>query len=265
MSVEIALRSPKTLEQRALALPRHLTAERFARVALTEVRKNPMLAECDSASFLSALVQAAQLGLEIGSALGHAYLIPFRNTKKGIVECQLVTGYKGKIELARRSGQIKRLSAHVVYDGDKFEYCFGSEEYVRHTPCGNTNPTHITHGYAIAEFKDGAVQQEVMTRREIDAIRDRGRKNPVWDSDYAEMARKTLINRIAKYLPQSPEMADAIRIDNEADELFATPVTRTPHEVMRHQIDAGDDENQKNNAAIARAEAELDAREAATQ
>ena len=257
--IVLALQAPASLQQLALALPRHLNAERFARVAITEVRRNPDLLACDAASFMGALVQAAQLGLDIGSGLGHAYLIPFQNNKTGKKDVQLIIGYRGLIELVRRSGLVRRLSAHVVYAGDTFDYSFGTDEFIRHVPCGETAFAKITHAYAIAEFKDGARQMEVMQRREIDAIRDRGRRNKVWDSDYSEMARKTLIRRICKFLPISPEIADAMTIENEADNNFMTPPRPDPRKMMELQIAAAADENGERALREAKAEAEYEA------
>jgi recombination protein RecT len=108
------LTTPATLQQMQRALPSHLTAERMARIALTEVRRVPKLALCDQNSFMGAIMTCCQLGLEPGSALGHAYLIPFENTKKRIVEVQLILGYKGMIDLARRSGQIRSMRSRFT-------------------------------------------------------------------------------------------------------------------------------------------------------
>ncbi len=113
------LADPKIKAQMALALPKHMTADRLARIATTEIRKIPKLAACDQASFLGAIMQCAQLGLEPGGALGHAYLIPFDKRQKVngrwetvSTEAQLIIGYRGMIDLARRSGQILHISAH---------------------------------------------------------------------------------------------------------------------------------------------------------
>ncbi len=206
-----------TLEQLKLALPSHMKPDHFRRIFVTEIHRNPELLKCDPASFMSVMIQLAALGLEPGVHLGQCYLIPFRNTKKGITEVQLIIGYRGLIALARRSGMVKRLSANVVYDGDEFDFALGSSEHLRHVPSGETSFAKITHVYAICEFNDGSIQMEVMPRREIDRIKDRGRANPVWNSDYSEMARKTAVRRLAKYLPLSPEFADAIRADQEDD------------------------------------------------
>ncbi|WP_198647329.1 recombinase RecT, partial [Escherichia coli] len=116
------LADPKIKAQMALALPKHMTADRLARIATTEIRKVPKLASCDQASFLGAIMQCAQLGLEPGGALGHAYLIPFDKRQKVngrwetvSTEAQLIIGYRGMIDLARRSGQILSISARTVH------------------------------------------------------------------------------------------------------------------------------------------------------
>ncbi|HEJ2203269.1 TPA: recombinase RecT, partial [Pseudomonas aeruginosa] len=113
---------PKIKAQMALALPKHMTADRLARIALTEIRKVPALAKCNQESFLGAVMQCAQLGLEPGNALGHAYLLPFGNgkAKDGLSNVQLIIGYRGMIDLARRSGQIVSLTARTVHQNDQF-------------------------------------------------------------------------------------------------------------------------------------------------
>lgn len=217
--VAALLNSPQLKNQLAAALPKHMTPDRMARIVLTEVRKNPELAECDQMSFLGAIIQAAQLGLEPGSGLGHAYLIPFRNRSKNIKEVQMIPGYRGLIDLARRSAEISSLSAHCVYRGDEFDFEYGLNERLSHKPKGETDPDKIVFVYAVAKFKDGGHQFEVMTRSQVDAVRD-GLKypNPVWRDHYAEMARKTAVRRLAKYLPQSPELRRATELEAMVDE-----------------------------------------------
>ena len=207
------------------ALPTHLSPDRFARIALTELRKNPQLTQCDPFSFLGAVIQCAQLGLEPGNGLGHAYLIPFKNRKLGVTECQFIPGYKGLIDLCRRSGQIDSISARVVYEKDFFEFEYGDDERIKHRPyvvpvddegkpMGDAG--RIMFVYAIAKLKDGGVQREVMTREQIMRVRDRGNTNPVWETDFDEMARKTVVRRIVKYLPVSASLSTAISADNSA-------------------------------------------------
>jgi recombination protein RecT len=155
-------------------------------------------------------MQSAELGLEAGSALGHAYLVPYKT------ECTLIIGYRGLLELARRSGQIKQLSAHPVYEHDAFEVRFGTSETIDHHPLLAGERGEIIAAYAVAHLADGSVQSEVMTRAEIDAIRSRSRagQSGPWVTDYAEMSRKTVLRRLCKYLPASTTIARALEVED---------------------------------------------------
>jgi recombination protein RecT len=202
------------------ALPRHLSADRMLRIALTEIRKNPDLASCEPMSFLGSVVQAAQLGLEPGSALGHAYLVPFFNRQTERREVQLIVGYRGMLDLARRSGQIVSLSVHAVLEGDEFEFELGLEEKLKHAPAKErvSKDRRLTAVYAIARLKDGGHQLEVMTREEVEAIRKRSKSSESgpWKTDFDEMAKKTVIRRLFKYLPVSVEIQRAVALDEAA-------------------------------------------------
>ncbi len=239
------LQAPSTLEQFAKALPRQLNAERFARIALTEILKNPQIAKCTTASIMSCLVQSAQLGLEPGSGLGLAYLIPYENHKTGELICTLIPGYRGLIKLAHNGGEVKKIESILVHEGDEFAIRYGLNPDIHHIPHavmnGSARDVAVTHGYAYVAFKDGTHQFEVMTRAQIDAIRDRGRRNPVWNSDYSEMARKTVLRRLCKHIPLSPELADALTIDAEADEVLALPARPDPAKYAQ-MIEADRDE-----------------------
>ena len=233
------LTDPKIKAQMALALPKHMTADRLARIALTEIRKIPKLAQCDQTSFLGAIMQVAALGLEPGGALGHAYLIPFdKRSKVGNewrvtgTEVQLIIGYRGMIDLARRSGQIVSLSARIVYAKDKFTYSYGLDETMEHIPHEGTDPGEMTHVYAVAKLVGGGVQFEVMSRAKVELTRDGSQgyqaavkaaakyNKPVdspWSNHFDEMAKKTVIRQLFKYLPVSIEIQRAVGLDEQAD------------------------------------------------
>jgi recombination protein RecT len=217
------LTDPKIKAQMQLALPKHVTAERLARVALTEVRKTPALARCDQTSFLGALMTCAQLGLEPGGPLGHAYLIPFENRKAGRTEVQFIVGYRGMIDLARRSGQIVSIEARPVYEGDTFDLEFGLHSNMRHVPdFDNPNrvqPDKLRFVYAVAKLKDGGVQFDVMSRREVEAVRAQSRagSSGPWVTHFEAMALKTVVRRLFKFLPVSIELATAIDADERAE------------------------------------------------
>lgn len=203
----------KAKPQITSALPRHLSADRMLRISMTSIRRTPKLLSCTPASLLGAIMQAAQLGLEPDGVLGMAYLVPFKDT------VQLIIGYKGLIDLARRSGQLSTIYARVVYHKDQFEYSYGLNEELKHIPSGEDDPGEIVAAYAVARLKDGGVQFECMTRREIDAIRKRSRSadDGPWVTDFPEMAKKTVLRRLCKMLPASVELARAVALDERAD------------------------------------------------
>jgi recombination protein RecT len=214
------LSSPKMKQQMALAMPKHMTADRMMRIALTEVRKVPALGQCNIESFMGAIMQCAQLGLEPGSALGHAYLLPFGNgkAKDGKSNCQLIIGYRGMIDLARRSGQIVSLTARTVHENDTFKYEFGLEETMQHIPADGDRGK-MTHVYAVAKLKGGGVQFDVMSRADVAKVRSTSKAgtNGPWVTHFEEMAKKTVIRRLFKYLPVSIEIQQAVTLDERAE------------------------------------------------
>lgn len=200
-------------------LPKHLTPERIVKVALSATMKQPLLLQCTRDSLLRAIMDAAELGLEPGGALGHAYLVPYRN-KRGGYDCQLIPGYRGLIALARRSGEIASIEAHPVYANDTYRVRFGLAPVLEHEPLLDGDPGPLKFVYAIAKLVGGGVQVEVMTRSQVEAIKARsqgGRSGTgPWKDDYDEMSRKTVVRRIFKYLPVSTEMARALEaVDRE--------------------------------------------------
>ena len=202
----------------AAALPKHLTPDRMIRLALTEFTKNKMLQQCTPASVYAGIIQASQLGLEIG-VMGQAYLVPYQNRKAGTVEAQLIPGYKGLISLARRSGEVTSIETHIVYEMDEFELQLGIETKVRHIPNLDGDRGRARLVYGVARFKDGGHHFEWMSLSEVEKIRARSKaaNSGPWVTDYEQMVRKTLIRRMANYLPMSIELANAIEIDNAVD------------------------------------------------
>lgn len=215
------LDSPAVKAQIANALPKHVTADRLARVAITELNRVPELKKCDPASFLGAVMQCAQLGLEPSLGLGQAYLLPFKNNKKGTVECQFIIGYRGMIDLARRSGQMVSLSAFAVYEKDQFDYELGLNPTIKHKPSFDDDRGKLIFVYAVANLKDGGVQFEVMSKAQVDKIRAQSKAGSSsyspWQTHYEEMAKKTVIRRLFKYLPVSVEINKAVGYDELAE------------------------------------------------
>uniref|UniRef100_A0A6M3KT12 Putative DNA recombination protein n=1 Tax=viral metagenome TaxID=1070528 RepID=A0A6M3KT12_9ZZZZ len=217
-----------------------VSPERFAQIVLVEASRNPKLAECTRDTLGASLMLCAELGLEPSGPRGHAYLIP-RNTKvktqgapdRWEMQCTLMLGYKGLAELARRSGQIRRLNAQPVYRG----------EVDRGLWTASLEPTEIIHRYdldvdrsdgelvavyAVAETTDGSKSQVILTRQQIDARRARGKDDGFspWKSDYAAMARKTALRALLTggLVPLSERAAVAIDQDDPID-TTAEPVS----------------------------------------
>jgi recombination protein RecT len=196
-----------------LSLPKSMSADRFSRLLLTAANTNPALFDCSPGSFLAAGVAAAQLGLEPNDSRGLCYLLPFNDAKKGKV-VQLIIGYRGMIDLARRSGMVSSINAFPVYSQDEFDYRLGLDPSLHHVPGDHDeNPADMTHVYAVAKV-NGEPQFVVLTRRQIDKTRAsvKGSDSPYspWTKYPIEMALKTAIRRLCKWLPQTVEMASAM-------------------------------------------------------
>jgi recombination protein RecT len=212
---EMLVRSKPQIQ---MALPKNMTADRMLRIAMTTIQKTPKLIECDPKSLIGAIIEASQLGLEPDGILGQAYLIPFKNNRKNTFEAQLMIGYKGLIVLARNSGQVSSISSHVVYEEDHFEFAFGLNEKCQHVPAkGDRGKAEYV--YAVAILKDGGHAFEVMSVKEIEKIRQgsKAANDGPWSTHWDEMARKTVIRRLAKFLPLSPEFQKAAALDELPD------------------------------------------------
>lgn len=187
----------------AKALPSVLTPERFSRMAMTAITKTPKLAECSPQSFIGSLLTAAQLGLEPNTPLGQAYLIPFYNGKKRIYECQFQVGYKGMIDLCNRSGEIKNIEAHIVYENDEFEFEYGLDSKLKHKPCMSDKGAPVWV-YALYRLNNGGYGFEVMS---VDDCMAHGEKyskafnNSPWQTNPEEMMKKTVLKKVLKYAP----------------------------------------------------------------
>ncbi len=209
-------------ESLAAALPKHIRVEHLIKCALLAMTKQPALLQCSQESVLKAVMDAAMLGLDCSGTLGSAWIVPYGQT------AQLIPGYRGLIDLARRSGHISRIEANVVYAQDEFRVSFGLNPELVHRPYfgpdRRTDAEDIVCVYGLAELVGGTPQIEVMAASQIESIRQRskaGDSGP-WVTDYSEMARKTVVRRLCKYLPLSTELATAIALADEA-EAFEAP------------------------------------------
>lgn len=196
-------------EKFAAVLPAHLDVGRFQQMVLNACAHNPRLLDCDHKSLLIAAMNAAQCGLEPAPELGQAYFVP----RKGKVCFQV--GYKGLLALAYRSDKVLGFEAQVVRDGDFFEYELGTGGFIKHRPAFNAGKA--THAWGLAVLAGGHRSFDIMAFAEIEAIRgrsqaDQGGFSP-WKTDWDAMAKKTILRRLAKYLPFCTEMQRAIGIE----------------------------------------------------
>jgi len=214
------------VERLPAILPNGMSPDRFKAVTMQAIAKNPELLECEASSVVMAVLEAAQLGLEPTGSLSRAWLVAYnenvgtKDNKIWVKKAQLMIGFQGLADLARRSGEIVKISSRVVYAGDEFAVEYGSSERIVHIPLLETSdPTKITHFYAIALLKDGTQQFDVMTKAQVDMIRARSKMANfgAWVSDYAEMGRKTILRRLSKSLPLTTEAIEAIARDDDRE------------------------------------------------
>lgn len=218
----------------AKALPSVLTPERFTRMVLTAISSNPKLGSCTPRSFLGAMMASAQLGLEVNTPLGQAYILPYQN--KGVLEAQFQLGYKGLIDLAYRSGEVEVVQAHIVYENDKFECEYGLEPKLTHIPA-DTDRGAAIKVYAMFKTKSGGYGFEVMS---MDDVRKHAQKyskaysssfSP-WTTNFEEMAKKTVLKKCLKYAPLKSDFVRGVVQDGAIKNEISEDMYDVPSEVV---------------------------------
>ena len=216
------------------ALPSVITPERFTRMTLSAISTNPKLAQCTPASFLGAMMSAAQLGLEPNTPLGQAYLIPYKN--RGVDEVQFQLGYKGLIDLAYRSGEVELVQAHIVYENDEFVCEYGLEPKLVHKPA-DSDRGEAVKVYAMFKTKSGGYGFEVMS---MDDVRRHAEKysqayksgfSP-WKTNFEEMAKKTVLKKVLKYAPLKSDFVKAV----VQDESIKNEISEDMYEVKNDNV-----------------------------
>lgn len=235
--------------QFALAMPKGLEAAQLVRDALTCLRQVPDLAKCKPDTVLGSLMTCAQLGLRPG-VLGHAWVLPFWDSKSRSHKAQLVVGYKGFVELAYRNPKVASVIARTVYEGDTFDVSYGLDDELIHKPALTGERSKPIAHYAIFKTADGGRAFWVMTEDEMQAWKNKyaprnkaGNIVGPWVSDYEPMARKTTLLRLAAWMPKSTDLAYAIEVDNgvrtNVDPSASLPeVTYVEHEADVEPVDA---------------------------
>lgn len=205
--IKAILNTDSMKEQFAAALPKHLKADRFVRIATTALSRTPKLLECTPQSFFKCLLDLSQMGLEPDGRRAH--LIPYGK------ECTLIVDYKGLAELVMRSGLVSGIHADKVCENDEFEVNRG--KVVKHQINYRKPRGDAFAYYVLVTFKDGSEKCEVMTRDEVEAIRKRSRagSSGPWQTDFDEMGKKTVFRRASKWLSLSSEIRTALEHDEE--------------------------------------------------
>ena len=226
------------------ALPKHITAERMCRIAHTAYSSNKKLQECDPRSIIAAVMTSSQLGLEINTPMGEAYIIPYGKV------AQFQVGYKGLLSLAYRSGQFKIITAVAVDKNDVFEYELGLAMTIKHKP-SNTPSGKITHYYAVYKTVNGGEGFAVMSHEQVEAHAikysqavQKGWTSP-WKTDFDAMAKKTVLKEVLKYAPKSIEFARQMSNDETARKDIMEDMSEAPVVNLDEYVEAPQQEEKE--------------------
>jgi len=206
--------------QMNLALPKHLTADRMARLAVTQFSNTPKLQECEPISIAASIMTASTLGLEPG-VNGQGYLVPYYNNKKRVMQCQFIPGWKGLVDIANRSGRCTVWTG-AVFKGDQFDFNLGDKPFIQHRPGDEDRIEFLTHVYAVGRVNGSEWPViEVWTMPKV--LRHRDAYNKVGQAHYSfrdvEMyARKVPLLQVLKYMPASIELSNAITVSHAAEQ-----------------------------------------------
>jgi recombination protein RecT len=216
-----------------VALPPQIPVDRFVRTIVTAVQMEPTLLEADRRTLFSSCMKAAQDGLLLDGR--EAGLSVYKNRETGLKTVSYMPMVGGILKKIRQSGEISSIRAHVVHEGDDFDFELGDNERIQHKP-NLLQPGKPVAVYAIAKFKDGDIQREVMSVPQIEKIRAKatGIGKACWASEWGEMAKKTVIRRLAKRLPSSTDLDQVLASESGNYE----PVTVAAVSEQPQQIEA---------------------------
>jgi len=199
---------------------------RAVSLALVAASKNPKLLQCDQKSILRCMMESSALGIMPFSALQLGYIIPYFNGKTKVLEAQFQLSYRGIVEIVRRSEKIISIEAHVVYENDIFECTLGTYPKLQHSPNFKEERGKPVAVYAVATHSGGERQFDIMSIFDVEKVRAKS-KSPnsgPWVDFFDEMAKKTVVKRLCKYLPISDDSAEIIHKDNENESTIENTV-----------------------------------------
>lgn len=209
---------------------------RFLAVVFSAIANNRDILECNPMSIVQSIKDAASLGLEPTGLTGEGAIIPYKNV------ATFQPMWRGYVKRIRNSGKVVDIDTQVVYEGDEFDIGLGTNPSIKHRPVlpGDGERGHFRGVYAWAQMPSGLFIIEWLTVPDINAVRDNfsaanksGKAGP-WDTSWGEMARKTVIKRLAKRLPGSA-VDDILRVEARGDRVAAE--ARVEQERLRHDVD----------------------------
>jgi len=210
---------------------RNITPQKIRATIAEAMMGNPKLAKCTPVSVFRSALLACRLDLDASGYHNGASFIDRWNSREQQVECSLQMGYGAMVDLATRDGRIRSFTVAEVYDCDEFDYRLGTTRMITHVPSDERPPKSVlTHCYAIAWYPDNGYEFVVMTRQEIERIRDTysaTRKDgsvisKAWNNEFGQMGCKTALHRLVKRLPVNPILGEAIERSHVADGMILT-------------------------------------------
>lgn len=229
MSQEIAILTEKikSVESKMLQLLPADVVKREISFAVQHVATSQQLQKCTPISLQTAVYNIANIGLSLNPATKEAYLVPRYNSQIQGMEASLQPSYVGLVKLLTDAGTITQVVTNVVYEGDKFSIEMVSG-IVIHNPClVKANRGSVIGCYSVATLPNGAKQAEWVETEDLNKIRDcseswkneKTRAYSPWLKHWDEMARKTVVRRLYKYLPRSgrntQKIDEAILVDDQ--------------------------------------------------
>jgi recombination protein RecT len=204
-------------------LPQEIDKKKYIQAAIFAVNKIPKILECTPISIMNCVMESSRLGLEIGGIRGECYIIPYNDRKNDRTVAQFMLGYQGMLSLLFKTGRVKNIQVKEVYEDDHFAFEYGNRGYLIHQPSLKEDRGAFKAVYAMIETTNGGFPFEVMSKSEIDKIRDMSqdykykKENSIWGKFYPAMAKKTVIRQLFKYLPLTAEIQRAVLLDEQAD------------------------------------------------
>lgn len=238
------IKSPAFQDAIKTVANKYATPERVFKMAALAASRQPKLYSCTKPSFIQCLVKSAELGLDCGGATGQAYLVPFRNgmlSKKAgydVYECTFIPGYQGLTEIVYRAKAVNYIDAQIVYTKDLFKYSLGTTPMIQFEPNLDGDRGDIKCAYAVIRLKGSELPKiEIMSREQLLDIKSRSKAADYgpWKTDEAEMMRKTVLRRALKYVPKTPQIEQALELDNQMYD-FSVPAMEAVDELPEQGV-----------------------------